>query len=202
MFSSCQLSSIADDGEKIGQKEFDFFKQKFSDYYSLQKALDDWSAINYVQLVKRSCAKLKPHEDGAENRVYERLYYTCIHYGQPRVSKTENPQRPQQRYNACGCECFFHYKWLNGQFFLFNFNKYHRNHPETKEHWQSHPQQRRVDSTEPTVIEDMFSLKIPFRYIKAKVIDLTGKNLSDNNLRNIEMKRREKNGSKVKPRVN
>jgi hypothetical protein len=181
-------------------EETNFFKLKFPDYASLQKALDEWCRINYVQLVKRTCPKLKEDEDGYESRVYERLYYTCIHFGKPRISKTENANsRTQQVYNACGCECFFHFKRNNGKFYLFNHKRDHCNHPVTKEHWESHPQQRRVDTTERVAIEHLFRLKVPFRNIRNEVKDTTGKNLSDHDLRNIANKQKKADQPKVNP---
>ena len=133
--------SLSTINETVDQS--DFFMQKFCDYKSLQKGLDEWCVLNYVQLSKRTCPKIrletdKSNENEFVHRVYESLYYGCIHYGQPRVTKSDSIpslQRPQQVYNACGCKCFFHYKWKNNNFFLYNYNKEHLNHPETKEHW-------------------------------------------------------------------
>ena len=80
----------------------------FCDYKSLQQGLDDWCALNYVTLAIRNCHKIKLHNDKSneyevENIVYESLYFVCIHYGQPRVMKSDSlpsSQRTQQAYNA------------------------------------------------------------------------------------------------------
>ena len=143
------LSGTVDPEILDASGQVDFFKLKFRDHKSLKEKLDNYCILNYVQLSKRNCPKikLKPDQSNAqevEHRVYESLYLICTHYGQPRISNTAdtpNP-RPNQAYNACGCKCFFHYKWFQGSFYLFNYKKEHCNHPETKEHWESHPNQR------------------------------------------------------------
>ena len=117
--------------------------------------------LNFVQLSKRNRPKIKLNRDlsntyDAEHRVYESLYLICTHYGQPRIRTNENQNpRPNQVYNACGCKCYFHYKWRNGSFYLFSYNKEHLNHPVTKEHWQEHPNQRRVTDIEREEIEKL-----------------------------------------------
>ena len=127
-----------------------FFEHKFNDYASLETSLHAWQTTNFVQLVKRNCPKVKLNADKSNsrelsNRVYESLYYQCIHYGEPRANcHTVDNSRPNQSLNAVGCKCFFHYKWSDGKFYLFNYNKNHLNHPETKAHWETHPNQRKV----------------------------------------------------------
>ena len=162
-----KLNGLADAEIDDESGEVNFFKLKFPDYKSLQKNLDEWCMLNYVQLCKRNCPKIKLKLDNSnaydvEHRVYESLYLTCIHYGEPRVSKTFNSAhpRPNQTYNACGCKCFFHYKWYDGSFYLYNYKKEHRNHPETKEHWESHPNQRKFTEKERADIEKLFNLNV------------------------------------------
>ena len=36
-------------------------------------------------------------------------------------------------------DMFFDYKWTDRKFCLFNYNKIHLNHPETKAYWETHP---------------------------------------------------------------
>ena len=200
------LSGLVDPEILNSSGEVDFFKLKFRDYKSLKDKLDNYCILNYVQLIKRNCpkVKLKPDKSNAhevEHRVYESLYMTCIHYGQPRISNTNDTanQRPNQVYNACGCKCFFHYKWHEGSFYLFNYKKEHCNHPETKEHWESHPNQRRVSEEERVEIEKLFRLNVPFRNIRSETKDTTNKHISDHDLRNIASKQRQRDRPKVNP---
>ena len=60
----------------------------------------------------------------------------------------------------------------------------------TKEHWQAHPNQRRVTDIEREEIEKLFRLNVPFRNIRSEVTDSTGKVLTDNDLRNIALQQK------------
>jgi len=67
-----------------------FLKPKFRDYKSLKEKLDNYCILNYVQLSKRNCPKIKyklDHSNAQEVdlQVYESLYLICTHYGQPPV---------------------------------------------------------------------------------------------------------------------
>ena len=63
----------------------------------------------------------------------------------------------------------------------------------TKEHWQEHPNQRRVTDIEREEIEKLFRLNVPFRNIRSEVTDSTGKVLTDNDLRNIALQQKQRN---------
>ena len=139
--------------------------------------------------------KLKHDQSNAhevEHRVYESIYLICTHYGQPRISNTADTPNPRsnQAYNACGCKCFFHYKWFQGGFYLLNYKN---------EHWESHPNQRKVTEDERVEIEKLFRINVPFRNIRSEAKDTTNKHLSDYDLRNIASKQKKRDRPKVSP---
>ena len=82
---------------------------------------------------------------------------------------------------------------------MFNYKKDHCNHPETKEHWESHPNQRKVTEDERVEIEKLFRLNVPFRNIRSEAKDTTNKHLSDYDLRNIASKQKKRDRPKVSP---
>jgi hypothetical protein len=76
--------------------DINFFEHKFNDYASLETSLHAWQTTNFVQLVKRNCPKVKLNADKSNSRelsyrVYESLYYQCIHYGEPRANYRHRP---------------------------------------------------------------------------------------------------------------
>ena len=89
--------------------------------------------------------------------------------------------------NAVGCKCFFHYKWSDAKVYLFNYNKNHLNHPETKAYWETHPNQRKVKDADQIAAEKMFQLKVPFRNLKivdelSKLLCVSGQKEFNHNL--------------------
>ena len=72
---------------------------------------------------------------------------------------------------------FLHYKWdaLNRCWYMHNFNLKHLNHPETKEHFNANPKQRRLNEKEQTEVEHLFNLHVPFRDLKREMRRITGK---------------------------
>ena len=154
-----------------------FESRKYPSYDSLMKDLELWRTINFVQLTRRNCPLLKPHEiiEAEVGRVSSELRFECIHYGEPRLKDETNGTRPKQKLNAIGCKMFLHYKWFNGNWYLHNSNLNHLNHPTTKEHWDSHPNQRRVTSEERAEALKMFRLHVPFRDLKREMKLITGK---------------------------
>ena len=64
-----------------------FLKPKFRD---VKEKLANYCILNYVQLSKRNCPKIKYNFDHSnaqeiDHQVYESLYLICTHYGQPPV---------------------------------------------------------------------------------------------------------------------
>jgi len=179
-----------------------FENRKYQTYELLNKDLELWRTINFVQLTRRNCPLLKSNDSNADemqSRVYKELRFECIHYGDPRQYEQTDGSRPNQKLNAIGCKMFLHYKWFNGNFYLHNSNlkvtklvakmfclkRYiflnfkHLNHPETKEHWETHPSQRRVTQEEREEAERLFRLHVPFRDLKREMKDITGKKFFD-----------------------
>ena len=84
------LSGTVDPEILDASGQVDFFKLKFRDYKSLKEKLDNYCILNYVQLSKRNCPKIKYNFDHSnaqeiDHQVYESLYLICTHYGQPPV---------------------------------------------------------------------------------------------------------------------
>ena len=104
-----------------------FEHRKHPSYHLLIDDLDRWSTINLfnsfksnVQLTRRNCVLLKSNgqnEEAMQTRVYERLRFECIHFGDNgRCCKEKDGSRVNQKVNAVGCKMFLYYKWyiLNG----------------------------------------------------------------------------------------
>ena len=160
--------------------DIDFFKKKFADFETLDRQLKTWQTLNYVQLKQRTSkpAKLNEEFSNAEqvkSQKYESIRYECIHYGMPRPHKYQTTgSRPNTVSNAVDCKCFYHYKWNVDHFELFNSHKKHANHPETQQHWESHPNQRKLSVEEREKLAAMFKLEAPFRNITRAMKELTG----------------------------
>jgi hypothetical protein len=59
-------------------------------------------------------------------------------------------------------------------FELFSSHKKHANHPETQQHWESHPNQRKLSIEKREKLAAMFKLEAPFRNITRAMKELTG----------------------------
>jgi hypothetical protein len=57
------LSGTVDPEILDASGQVDFFKLKFRDYKSLKEKLDNYYILNYVQLSKRNCPKIKLKPD-------------------------------------------------------------------------------------------------------------------------------------------
>jgi hypothetical protein len=77
MSSFSQSSSI--DQKNLEDNDVNFLKLKFQHNNSLKTKLDQWCILNFVQLAKRNCPKIKMNPDlsnayEVKNQVYESLY--------------------------------------------------------------------------------------------------------------------------------
>ncbi len=60
----------------------------------------------------------------------------------------------------------------NVSFITSGFKEVFTNHPETKEHWESHPNQRKVTEDERVEIEKLFRLNVPTRILIQSPLNL------------------------------